>query len=77
MAPPATLALLSAILFVAAALGFGLAGLGAVAGAPWWPGTAAASALVSLTLLGIFWQNAFALAAVVNAGVLIGVLWLR
>lgn len=77
VAPSTTLSYLSALLFAAAALGFGLAGLGAMAGAPWWPGTAAASALISLTLLGIFWQNAFALAAVVNVVVLIGVLWLR
>jgi hypothetical protein len=76
-APPAVLSLFSSVLLVVAALGFGLAGLGVVARAFWWPAAAAASALVSLTLLGIFWQSTFGLAAVLNVAVLLGVLWLR
>jgi hypothetical protein len=77
LAPPDALAFLSSTLVAAAALGFGLAGLGAMARAPWWPAAAAASALVSLTLLGIFWQRAFGVAAAVNVAVLLTVVWLR
>lgn len=77
MAPPAALAFLSNILFAAAALGFGLAGLGVMARAPWWPAAASASALVSLTLLGIFWQRAFGFAAAVNVAVLLTAVWPR
>jgi len=76
-APSTVLSVLSGLLAGAAVLGFGLAGLGAMARAPWWPVAAAASALVSLTLLGIFWQRAFGVAAAVNVAVLLTVVWLR
>lgn len=75
-APPTVLSVLSRLLVGAAALGFGLAGLAVMARAPWWPAAAAASALVSLTLLGIFWQRAFAVAAAANVAALVVALWL-
>jgi hypothetical protein len=76
LAPPGTLSLISGVLFAVSALGFGLAGLGAMARTLWWPAAAAASALASLTLLGIFWQPAFAFAAAVNVAVLLFALWM-
>lgn len=76
-AAPSTLASLSTVLFVAAAIGFGLAGFALLLHQGWWRAVAAVSAVVSLVLLVIFWRNSLFAGAALDLAVLVTVLWLH
>jgi hypothetical protein len=70
-----TLTSLSTILFVAAAIGFGLAGLGLLIHHGWWPPVAVVSALASLLLLVLFWSDNLFVGAAIDVAVVVAVLW--
>ncbi len=68
---------LSTTLFVASAIGFGIAGLAALFGQTWWRPVAVASSLVSLALFVVFWNRGLIVGAAIDVAVLVAVLWLR
>jgi len=65
---------LSTALFVAAAIGFGLPGLGLLIHHGWWRPVAVASAFVSLLLFALFWNSNLFVDAAIDAATIVGVL---
>ena len=72
-----TLSTLSTVLFIAAAVGFGLAGFGVLLQQGWWRAVAVISAVISLLLLGLFWRTNLFVGAATNVAVLLTVFWLH
>ena len=68
---------LSTTLFVASAIGFGIAGFIVLFGQAWWRPLAVVSSLISLALLVLFWNRGLIVGAAIDVGVLVAVLWLR
>jgi len=68
---------LSTALFVASAIGFGIAGFIVLFGQAWWRPLAVVSSLISLALLVLFWKRGLTVGAAIDIGVLVAVLWLR
>jgi hypothetical protein len=71
------LAALSTTLFILGAIGFGLAGVGLLVNQDWWRPVAVVSALVSLALLVLFWNNGLAVGAAIDLAVLAAILWVH
>jgi magnesium-transporting ATPase (P-type) len=74
---PATLQSLGTFLWVATLLAFVATGIVLMAGWEWWRTLAVVSSLLSLLVIGIFWQPNMMLGAAVNVGVLIALLWIH
>jgi hypothetical protein len=66
---------LGTALWVAALLSFNLAGIGVFAGQGWWRALAISAAVVSLLVMGLFWQPNFIIGALVDGGILVALLW--
>ncbi len=66
---------LSTTLFIAAALGFGRAGLGLLIHHGGWRPVAVVSALASLLLLALFWSNNLFVGAAIDVAIVVAVLW--
>jgi hypothetical protein len=66
---------LGTALWVVALLSFNLAGVGIFAAQGWWRTPAIGAAIVSLLLMGLFWQPTFVIGAVVDIGILAALLW--
>jgi hypothetical protein len=77
LAAPSALSSMSTVLFVASAIGFGLAGLALLLHWSWWRPVAVISAVVSLVLLFVFWRNNLFVGAALDIAVLVSVLWLH
>jgi hypothetical protein len=71
------IASLGTALWVVALLSFNLAGIAIFAGWGWWRGLAIAAAVVSLLVMGLFWQPSFVLGVAVDVGILVALLWAR
>jgi hypothetical protein len=71
------LASLGTGLWVVALLSLNLAGIAVFAGQGWWRGLAIGAAVVSLLVMGLFWQPSFIIGAAVNVGILVALLWAR
>jgi len=69
------LASLGTALWVVALFSFNLAGIGVFAGQGWWRTLAISAAVVSLLVMGLFWQPSFILGAAVDVGILVALLW--
>jgi hypothetical protein len=74
-ATESALASLSTALFVAGAVGFGLAGGGLLVHQGWWRPVAVVSAVVSLLLLGLFWNKGLFVGAAIDVALLVAILW--
>jgi hypothetical protein len=72
-----TLASVSTALFIAGAIGFGLAGLGLLIHRGWWQPVAVVSSIISLLLLAIFWNKGLFVGAAIDVAVLVAILWLK
>lgn len=68
---------LSTILFVMGAIGFTVAGLGVLMNRSWWQPVAVVSSVVSLLLLGIFWNRGLFVGAAIDLVLLASVWWLK
>ena len=64
-------------LWVVALLSFNLAGIGVFAGQGWWRTVAISAAVISLLVMGLFWQPSFIIGALVDGGILVALLWAR
>jgi hypothetical protein len=71
------LASLGTALWVVALLSFNLAGIAIFAGQGWWRALAIGAAVVSLLVMGLFWQPNSIIGAAVDVGILIALLWAR
>jgi hypothetical protein len=74
---PATLSSLGTFLWVATLLAFVVTGIVLFTGVEWWRTLAVLSSLLSLLVIGLFWQPAMIIGAAVDAGILIGLLWMH
>jgi uncharacterized membrane protein YphA (DoxX/SURF4 family) len=72
---PGTLESLGTVLWLAALLTFVATGIVLFFGLEWWRVAAVVSSLLSLLVIGIFWQPAMVLGAVVDVGVMVALLW--
>jgi hypothetical protein len=68
---------LGTMLWVMALLVFLIAGIGAAFHLGWWRPAAITASLVSLVVLGLFWDPRVGIGAAVDVGVLAGLVWLR
>jgi uncharacterized membrane protein YphA (DoxX/SURF4 family) len=74
---PATLQALGTFLWVASLLAFIAAGILLFIGVEWWRVAAVVSSLLSLLVIGLFWLPAMVIGAVVDAAVLVSLLWVE
>lgn len=74
---PATLQSLGTFLWVVTLLAFVATGILLFASMEWWRTLAVVSSLLSLLVIGIFWQPAMVLGAAVDIAVLLALLWIR
>jgi hypothetical protein len=62
-------------LWVIALLAFNLAGIAIIAHQGWWRAFAIVAAMVSLLVIGLYWQSSFVLGALVDIGIIGALLW--
>jgi hypothetical protein len=74
---PAALHSLGNALWVVALLAFIAAGAVLFAGWPWWRMLAIASSVISLLVIGLFWQPNMVFGAAVDIGILVALLWVH
>ncbi|MCC6169194.1 MAG: hypothetical protein IT329_18375 [Caldilineaceae bacterium] len=74
---PASLNSLGNALWVVTLLAFIAAGIAVFAGMGWWRGLAILASVLSLIVIGLFWQPNMILGAAVNIGILVALLWVH
>lgn len=72
---PSALHSLGNILWIATLIAFVVTGILLFAGVGWWRPLAVISSILSLLVIGLFWQPNMVLGAAVNAGILVALLW--
>jgi hypothetical protein len=73
--PLAGLQSLGTFLWVAALVTFVVTGIVLFIGLEWWRVAAVVSSLISLLVIGLFWQPNMIIGATVDLGVLVALLW--
>jgi hypothetical protein len=74
---PAALHSLGTALWVAPLLGFVATGIAVFAGVEWWRMLAVVSSILSLLVIGLFWQPNMVLGAAVDISILVALLWVH
>jgi hypothetical protein len=69
------LASLGTALWVVALMSFYVAGIAVFAGQGWWRALAIGAAVVSLLVMGLFWQPNYIIGVAVDVGILVALLW--
>ena len=62
-------------LWVIALLAFNMAGIAIIAHQGWWRAFALVGAMVSLLVIGLYWQSNFVLGTLVDIGIIAALLW--